>query len=104
MPLARTYGERLLVSGDAAGQVKPGGTMVYAVCSMETEENEDVVYEFLENHPDFAVETAPLTNLPAKPADLAISARVGGATDDSQIRPMITTELMPSIPNELFRM
>lgn len=63
--LARQGRRQTLLLHHAAGQVKPGCTMVYAVCSIETEENEDVVYEFLKNHPDFAVETAPLTNLPA---------------------------------------
>lgn len=33
--------------------LKPGGVMVYATCTVEPEENEQVVRKFLENHPDF---------------------------------------------------
>ncbi len=35
--------------------VKPGGTLVFSVCSMEPEENEAVVARFLKNHADFAI-------------------------------------------------
>ncbi|VVS91893.1 16S rRNA (cytosine(967)-C(5))-methyltransferase RsmB [Desulfoluna spongiiphila] len=37
----------------AARCVRPGGTLVYAVCSMEPEENGTVVEAFLEKHTDF---------------------------------------------------
>lgn len=37
----------------AARCVRPGGTLVYAVCSMEPEENGAVVEAFLEKHTDF---------------------------------------------------
>ena len=33
--------------------VKPSGVLVYAVCSMEPEENEAVVAAFLRDHPAF---------------------------------------------------
>lgn len=39
--------------------VKPGGVLVYAVCSMEPEENEAVVAAFLRMHPSFTVEKNP---------------------------------------------
>ena len=38
--------------------VKTGGVMVYAVCSMEPEENESVVKSFLNNHSEFAIDRA----------------------------------------------
>jgi hypothetical protein len=39
---------------DGAGRVvEPGGTLVYATCSLEPEENEEQVESFLERHPDF---------------------------------------------------
>lgn len=38
--------------------VRPGGRLVYAVCSMEPEENEAVVARFLRSHPDFGLQTA----------------------------------------------
>ena len=39
----------------AAKRVKPGGRMVYCVCSLEREEGEDQVTAFLKRHPDFAL-------------------------------------------------
>jgi len=36
--------------------VKPSGVLVYAVCSMEPEENEAVVKDFLNNHPEFVMD------------------------------------------------
>lgn len=40
----------------AAAMVKPGGRLVYATCSPEPEENEDVVEPFLESHGEWAVD------------------------------------------------
>jgi 16S rRNA (cytosine967-C5)-methyltransferase len=39
----------------AAERVKPGGRLVYCVCSLETEEGEGQVAGFLRRHPDFAL-------------------------------------------------
>lgn len=36
--------------------LKPSGVIVYAVCSMEPEENEDVIKEFSKYHSDFAID------------------------------------------------
>jgi 16S rRNA (cytosine967-C5)-methyltransferase len=36
---------------DAVKRLKPGGTLVYSTCSLEPEENGDVVREFLAEHP-----------------------------------------------------
>jgi 16S rRNA (cytosine967-C5)-methyltransferase len=41
-----------------AVQVKPGGVLVYAVCSSEPEEGEAVVNAFMENHTDYRLENA----------------------------------------------
>jgi 16S rRNA (cytosine967-C5)-methyltransferase len=42
----------------AAGTlVRPGGRLVYATCSLEPEENDVVVRDFLAAHPHFAVDT-----------------------------------------------
>lgn len=38
-----------------AGLLRPGGTLVYSVCSLEPEEGENVVEPFLSDHPDFAI-------------------------------------------------
>ena len=40
----------------AANLVKPGGILVYAVCSCEKEENEDVIDKFLEKRKDFSID------------------------------------------------
>ena len=42
-----------------AGILAPGGQMVYATCSTEPEENEEVVSDFLEHHPHFRITTPP---------------------------------------------
>jgi 16S rRNA (cytosine967-C5)-methyltransferase len=40
----------------AAPRLKPGGTMVYSTCSLEPEENTEVVKQFLAEHADFTLE------------------------------------------------
>jgi 16S rRNA (cytosine967-C5)-methyltransferase len=44
----------------AALQVKQGGILVYSTCSMEPEENEEVVRDFCKEHKDFSLETERL--------------------------------------------
>ena len=39
-----------------AGLVKTGGVLVFAVCSMEPEENEQVIAHFLKKHPEFVID------------------------------------------------
>jgi 16S rRNA (cytosine967-C5)-methyltransferase len=42
-----------------ASLVRPGGRLVYAVCSSEPEETEDVLRPFLSSHPDFRADELP---------------------------------------------
>lgn len=51
--LTRLAGLQLRLLDNAADLVKPGGTLVYATCSLEPEENEQVVERFLSSHPGF---------------------------------------------------
>ena len=46
------------ILNDCAAQVKPGGVLVYATCSIDSRENEQAVDTFLATHPEFAVEPA----------------------------------------------
>ena len=43
--------QRILTT--AAAAVRPGGRLIYATCSSEPEENEDVVSQLLQTHPEF---------------------------------------------------
>lgn len=55
--------------GQAAQLVEPGGTLVYATCSTEPEENEEVIERFLNSHAEFQLENAR-DYLPQKAAAL----------------------------------
>ena len=41
---------------DAAGKLKPGGTLIYSTCSLEAEENEQVVQAFLAENKHFKLD------------------------------------------------
>ena len=53
----------------AATWLKPGGSLVYSVCSLERQEGEDSIAAFLCSHPDFAI---------ARPTDLPSFVGVSG--------------------------
>jgi len=55
-PLAERQAAML---ASVAPLVKPGGLLVYAVCSVEPEENEGVLAPFLAGHPEFTPEELP---------------------------------------------
>lgn len=47
-----------------APTLKKGGELVYATCTITTQEDEEVVEKFLQNHPDFSLEPIQVGNLP----------------------------------------
>lgn len=53
--LARFRSIQTGLMDSAAGLLKPGGIMVYSVCSTEPEEGEDAVNSFLQSHADFSI-------------------------------------------------
>ncbi len=48
----------------ASGWLKPGGRLIYATCSLEPEEGEAVIADFLASHPGWRVEPAAAELLP----------------------------------------
>ena len=51
--IARLCGEQSALLERGAGLVRPGGVLVYSTCTIEPEENEEVVSAFLARHPGF---------------------------------------------------
>ncbi|HEY1834991.1 MAG TPA: 16S rRNA (cytosine(967)-C(5))-methyltransferase RsmB [Solirubrobacteraceae bacterium] len=55
---------RILRNGAAA--LRPGGVLVYSTCTISPSENERLIADFLDSHPDFALEGLPAElNAPA---------------------------------------
>ncbi|HER63524.1 MAG TPA: 16S rRNA (cytosine(967)-C(5))-methyltransferase RsmB [Desulfobacteraceae bacterium] len=65
--------QQLAILGKAVHLLLPGGVLVYATCSMEPEENEQVIEEFLSGNPELTVSNARHF-LPGKAAELVNSA------------------------------
>jgi 16S rRNA (cytosine967-C5)-methyltransferase len=55
---AATQGQLL---ASCAAQLAPGGRLVYATCSTEPEENEEVIEKFLSGHTGFSAANPPQT-------------------------------------------
>jgi 16S rRNA (cytosine967-C5)-methyltransferase len=53
--IRKNSARQLILLDQAAPFLKTGGILVYAVCSLEPEENEQVVNAFLQKHPEFAI-------------------------------------------------
>jgi len=60
--IAEAAGLQARLLARAANWVKPGGALVYSVCSLERQEGEDVIRAFLDSNPAFAI--APPDGLP----------------------------------------
>jgi 16S rRNA (cytosine967-C5)-methyltransferase len=56
---------QLAILNNCARYVKSGGTLYYSTCSILPEENDSVVYTFLQSHPEFTLQI-PTSPLPAK--------------------------------------
>jgi 16S rRNA (cytosine967-C5)-methyltransferase len=54
--IAEAAEAQLALLNRAAAWLKPGGTLVYSVCSLEPEEGERVIADFLAANPDFRVD------------------------------------------------
>lgn len=65
---------------NAAAMVRRGGVLIYSTCSLENEENEAVVVDFCETHPDF--EVSPL-NAPASLLTREAGVRTWPHRDDT---------------------
>jgi 16S rRNA (cytosine967-C5)-methyltransferase len=52
-------GRQRTILAAAATLVRPGGRLVYATCSLEPEENDEVAREFLTAHADFVADAPP---------------------------------------------
>ena len=46
----------------ASKMLAPGGTLVYSTCTFAPSENEESIYRFIIDHPDFHVQKVPLTD------------------------------------------
>jgi 16S rRNA (cytosine967-C5)-methyltransferase len=66
----------------AAALVKPGGRLVYGTCSLLSEENEEIVRDFLSRHPDFSL-------LPAQQVLDRQGVKVAGAGDYLHLYPHV---------------
>jgi 16S rRNA (cytosine967-C5)-methyltransferase len=62
MPMdpAKHQKNQLALLDSLGPHLKIGGRLVFSVCSMETEENEQVIMQFLKKHPEFAIEKPPV--------------------------------------------
>jgi 16S rRNA (cytosine967-C5)-methyltransferase len=54
--LPRFAKRQLQIARQAIVLLAPGGKLVYATCSLEREENEDIVHALLEDQPDLVLE------------------------------------------------
>jgi 16S rRNA (cytosine967-C5)-methyltransferase len=57
--IARLSGLQRALLDAAAGSIRKGGVIVYSTCSLEKEENEDVVERFLAEHTGFLLDKPP---------------------------------------------
>jgi 16S rRNA (cytosine967-C5)-methyltransferase len=74
--ITRLVREQVKLLQQAARKTRPGGTLVYSTCSLEREENEAVVREFLASNPSFKLAAERQLTPMADGVDGAYSARL----------------------------
>ncbi|PIW85455.1 MAG: 16S rRNA (cytosine(967)-C(5))-methyltransferase RsmB, partial [Nitrospirae bacterium CG_4_8_14_3_um_filter_50_41] len=57
--LIRHQERQLSILRNVSRFVRDGGTLIYATCSTEPEENEEVIGRFLGERPEFTIEKKP---------------------------------------------
>ena len=73
---ARMQAEQIAILRAVAPLLKPGGSLVYSTCSLEPEENDEVVAAFVREHPAFSL-TKTEQSLPFRDGiDGAFAARI----------------------------
>jgi 16S rRNA (cytosine967-C5)-methyltransferase len=78
--IAELNAKQRAILAAAASLLKPGGRLVYGTCSLLTEENEDIVAEFLAAHPDFRL-------VPARDVLKHQGLEIPGCDEYLQLRP-----------------
>ena len=48
----------------AAKRLKPGGKLVYSTCTLDPEENHKMIFDFLDKHPQFELDSTLIEDLP----------------------------------------
>ncbi len=74
--LVRNPEQQLAVLVSAAHHVRPGGVLVYAVCSGEPEEGPEVVRRFLDTQPEFTLDRSWTSAPPSEHEDAFQAARL----------------------------
>ncbi len=80
----------------AAGWVKPGGTLVYSVCSLEPEEGEAIITDFLAAHPGFHLEPGDLPDFAAPTSDGFVRILPGVLADQGGLDGFFAARLVRS--------
>lgn len=74
--IAAIVAEQKILLQNAAEYVKSGGTLVYSTCTVNPEENEDRVQEFLQNNKDFYLDGEVINILPDDEKDGFFIAKI----------------------------
>jgi NOL1/NOP2/sun family putative RNA methylase len=71
----------------AAHLVRPGGHLLYSTCTFAPEEDEQVIAQFLQEHPDFEVEALPRLPgfMPGKPEWMDFTTKSAKNTKDKEL-------------------